>query len=107
MDKRTFTDNMKACGCEPRFGLNGNITATKGDNTVRLAPLADHGAYIGTPILKAMTRKDAADTETPPPINLLAARPSSPSGTRAGSSPARARRHIGYSIKEAVTTMTI
>lgn len=70
MDERTFTDNMKACGCEPGFGRNGDITATKGDNTVRLAPLADHGVYIGTPIPKAMTRKDATDTETLPPINL-------------------------------------
>lgn len=37
---------MKACGYEPRFGHNGDNTATKGDNTVRLVPLADHGAYI-------------------------------------------------------------
>lgn len=64
---------MKACGCEPSFGRNGSITATKGDNTVRLVPLADHGAYIGTPIPKAITGKDATDTETPPPINLLTA----------------------------------
>lgn len=73
MNKQTFTDNMKACGYEPRFGHNGNITATKGDNTVRLVPLADHGVYISTPILKAITRKDATDTETLPPINLLTA----------------------------------
>ena len=39
MDKQTFTDNPKACGYELRFGRNGNITATKGDNTVRLVPL--------------------------------------------------------------------
>lgn len=70
MDKQTFTDNMKACGCEPRFGHNGDITATKGDDTVRLVPPADHGVYTGTPIPKAMTRKDATDTETPPPTNL-------------------------------------
>lgn len=70
MDRRTFTDDMKACGCEPRFGRDGNITATKGDDTVRLAPLADHGAYIGTPGLKAITGKDATDTETLPPISL-------------------------------------
>lgn len=82
---------MKACGYEPRFGRNGNITATKGDNTVRLIPPADHGAHIGTPSLKAMTGKDATDTGTLPPINLPTARPSSPSGTHAGSSPARAR----------------
>lgn len=69
MDKQTFTDNMKACGHEPSFGRNGNITATKGDNTVRLAPLADHGVHISTPSPKAITRKDATDTETLPPIN--------------------------------------
>lgn len=73
MDKQTFAGNMKACGYEPRFGHNGNITATKGDDTVRLVPPADHGASIGTPIPKAMTRKDATDTETLPPINPLTA----------------------------------
>lgn len=73
MDKQTFTDNMKACGYELRFERNGNITATKGDNTVRLVPLADYGVYISTPILKAMTRKDATDTETLLLINLLTA----------------------------------
>lgn len=66
MDKRTFIDNMKACGYEPRFGRNGNITATKGNNTVRLVPLV----YISTPSLKAITGKD---TEALPPINLLTA----------------------------------
>lgn len=73
MDKQVFTDNMKACGYELRFGHNGNITATKGDNTVRLVPLADYGVYISTPILKAITRKDATDTETLLLINLLTA----------------------------------
>ena len=73
MDKQTFTDNMKACGYELRFGHNGDITATKGGNTVRFDPLADYGVYIGTPILKAMTRKDATDTETLLLINLLTA----------------------------------
>lgn len=62
-------DNMKACGYELRFGRNGNITATKGDNTVRLVPLADYG----TPSLKAITSKDATDTETLLLINLLTA----------------------------------
>lgn len=71
MDKRTFTDNMKACGYELRFG--GNITATKGDDTVRLVPLADYGVYIGTPSLKAITSKEATDTETLLPITLLTA----------------------------------
>ena len=73
IDKQTFTDNMKACGYELSFGRNGNITATKGDNTVRLVPLADYGVYISTPSLKAITSKDATDTETLLPINLLTA----------------------------------
>lgn len=73
MDKQTFTDNMKACGYELSFGRNGSITATKGGNTVRLAPLADYGVYIGTPSLKAITSKDATDTETLLLINLLTA----------------------------------
>lgn len=73
MDKQTFTDNMKASGYELRFGRNGNITATKGDNTVRLVPLADYGVYISTPSLKAITSKDATDTETLLLINLLTA----------------------------------
>lgn len=94
MNRQTFIDNMKACGYELRFGFNGNITAAKGDNTVRLVPLADYGVCISTPILKAITRKEATDTETLLLINLLTARPSSPSGTRAGSSPARARRRV-------------
>lgn len=71
MDRQTFIDNMTACGYELRFGLDGNITATKGDNTVRLIPHADYGVYISTPILKAITRKDATDTETLLLINLL------------------------------------
>lgn len=75
MDKRTFTDNMKACGYELSFGHNGNITATKGDNTVRLVPLADYGVHISTPSLKAITSKDATDTETLLPISRLTGRP--------------------------------
>lgn len=71
MDKQTFVDDMKTRGYELRFSLNGNITATKGDNTVRLVPLADYGVYISTPILKAITRKDATDTETLLLISLL------------------------------------
>lgn len=47
-----------------------NIAATKGDDTVRLVPLADYGVYISTPSLKAITSKDATDTETLPLINL-------------------------------------
>lgn len=35
MDKQTFIDNMTEHGYEPRLIRNGNITATKGDFTVR------------------------------------------------------------------------
>lgn len=59
MDKE-LTDNTKACRYELRFDGNGDIT-------VRLVPPADHGAHTRIP--KAMTRKDATDTETPPPTN--------------------------------------
>lgn len=55
--------------------MRTDVTATKGDDTVRLAPLADHGVYIGAPGLKAMTGRDATDTETPPPTNRLTGRP--------------------------------
>lgn len=73
MNKQTFTDNMKACGYELSFGRDGDITATKGDNTVRLVPHADYGVYIGTPSLKAVTSKDATDTETLLLISILTA----------------------------------
>lgn len=45
------------------------------DNTVRLVPPADYGVYISTPSLKAITSKDATDTETLLPINLLTGQP--------------------------------
>lgn len=64
MDKQTFIDNMTERGYELEFTRNGNITATKGDNTVRLVPLASYGVYIATPTVAAITSKDATDTET-------------------------------------------
>lgn len=64
MDKQTFIDNMTKRGYELRFGHNGNITATKGDNTVRLVPLANYIAYINTPTVTAITREGATDAET-------------------------------------------
>lgn len=73
MDKQTFIDNMTGRGYELRLIRNGNITATKGDNTVRLVPLADYGVYISTPSLKAITSKDATDTETFRIIDALTA----------------------------------
>lgn len=73
MNKQTFIDNMKARGYELRFGHNGNITATKGDNTVRLVPLADHVVYINTPTVTAITREEATDAETLRVIEALTA----------------------------------
>lgn len=64
MDKQTFIDNMTGRGYELRFGHNGNITATKGDNTVRLVPLANYIVYVNTPTVTAITREGATDAET-------------------------------------------
>lgn len=63
MKKQTFINQMKARGYELTY-VNGNITATKGGNTVRLVPLANYGISIVTPSVKAITRKDATDDET-------------------------------------------
>lgn len=64
MQKQTFIDNMRARGYALRCGRNGNITATKGDLTVRLVPLANYSVYINTPTVKAITQKGATDAET-------------------------------------------
>lgn len=48
----------------------GNVTATKGDITVRLVPLADYIVYVDTPAVTAIIRKDATDAET---MNIIAA----------------------------------
>lgn len=63
MQKQTFIDDMTARGYELRFAGNGNITATKGENTVRLVPLADYGVYVDTATATAIVRKDATDAE--------------------------------------------
>lgn len=55
---------MTARGYELETVGNGNITATKGDITVRLVPLADYIVYINTPTMTAITRKGATDDET-------------------------------------------
>lgn len=73
MDKQTFIDNMTERGYELKFVRNGNITATKGDNTVRFVPLADYGVYISTPTVAAITSKDATDDETLLTIDWLTA----------------------------------
>lgn len=64
MDKQTFIENMTARGYELETVGNGNITATKGDITVRLVPLANYIVYISTPTVTAITRKGATDDET-------------------------------------------
>jgi hypothetical protein len=70
MQEQTFINQMKARGYELETVGNGNITATKGDITVRLVPLADYIVYIDTPTVTAITRKDATDAET---MNIIAA----------------------------------
>lgn len=64
MEKQTFIDNMLERGYELRFGHNGNITATKGENTVRLVPRANYTVYIATPTVTAITEKGVTDDET-------------------------------------------
>lgn len=64
MEKQTFINQMTARGFELCFVRNGNITATKGENTVRWVPLANYIVYIDTPTATAIVRKDATDAET-------------------------------------------
>lgn len=70
MEKQTFINQMKARGYETTPSPTGNVTATKGDITIRLVPLADHTVHIDTPAVTAITRKDATDAET---MNIIAA----------------------------------
>lgn len=64
MERQTFVGNMTARGYELETVGNGNITATKGDITVRLVPLADYLVYIDTPAMTAIIRDSASDDET-------------------------------------------
>lgn len=73
MDKQTFIDNMMERGYELRFGHNGNITATKGENTVRLVPHANYIVYIATPTVTAITEKGVTDYEILRVIDALTA----------------------------------
>lgn len=73
MQKQTFINQMKARGYELETTRNGNITATKGENTVRLVPLADYIAYIDTPTVTAIVRKDATDAEALRIVDALTA----------------------------------
>lgn len=71
MQKQTFVNQMKARGYETTHpSTTGNVTATKGDITVRLVPLADYDVYIDTPAVTAIIRKGATDAET---MNIIAA----------------------------------
>lgn len=73
MKKQTFIDNMTAREYKLTYTANGNVTATKGDITVRLVPLADYRVYINTPTVTAITAKDATDEETLRTIDVLTA----------------------------------
>ena len=64
MERQTFINQMKARGYELETAGNGNITATKGDITVRLVPLANYLVYINTPAMTAIIRDSASDDET-------------------------------------------
>lgn len=64
MEKQTFINQMTARGYELCFVRNGNITATKGENTVRWVPLANYIVYIDTPNATAIVREGATDAET-------------------------------------------
>ena len=65
MERQTFVNQMKARGYETTPpSPTGNVTATKGDITVRLVPLADYIVYIDTPAVTAIIRKGATDAET-------------------------------------------
>ena len=64
MQKQTFIDSMTERGYELKYERNGNITATKGANTVRYVPLADHIVCVSTPTMTAITREGATDEET-------------------------------------------
>lgn len=71
MEKQTFINQMKARGYETTPpSPTGNITATKGDITVRLVPLADYIVYIDTPTVSAIIRKDATDAKA---MNIISA----------------------------------
>ena len=75
MQTATFIDHMKERGYNVTRTITGNITATKGDIKVRLVPLADHDIYIKTPIITAITAKDATDAEKLRTIDVLTVQP--------------------------------
>lgn len=73
MQKQTFIDNMTERGYELKYSRNGNITATKGANTVRYVPLADYIVHVSTPTMTAIAREGATDDETLRMIDSLTA----------------------------------
>ena len=73
MQKKTFIENMTARGYELETVGNGNITATKGENTVRLVPRANYIVYIATPTVTAITEKGVTDNEILRVIDALTA----------------------------------
>ena len=73
MQKQTFIDNMTKRGYELKTSRNGNITATKGDNTVRYVPLADCIVCVSTPTMTGITRENTTDDETLRMIDWLTA----------------------------------
>lgn len=65
MEEQTFINQMTARGYKTAPpSPTGNVTATKGDITVRLVPRADYIVYIDTPTVTAIIRKGATDAET-------------------------------------------
>lgn len=71
MEEQTFINQMTARGYKTAPpSPTGNVTATKGDITVRLVPLADYVVYIDTPAVTAIIREGATDAET---MNIIAA----------------------------------
>lgn len=63
MNKETFINQMTARGYELTYVANGNITATKGGNTVRFVPLANYVVYVDTPSVTAIIRDGVSDAE--------------------------------------------
>lgn len=64
MEKQIFINQMTARGYELETVGNGNITATKGDITVRFVPLANYVVYVDTPSVTAIVREGVSDAET-------------------------------------------
>ena len=73
MEKQTFINQMTVRRYELCFVRNGNTTATKSENTVRLMPLANYVVHVDTPTVTTITRKDATDAETLRIVNGLTA----------------------------------